>query len=315
MAAEYIAACEGRVLDDHQITSYRWLARCWLQTSRFFQPRLTGRRSVPRPPASDHNSAPTPHPSSLQVRSQAAQRALHAFCEANAKDGRCEGAYIVCGTDGSVSSSPTSSSGLQARTVRLVRHSELDAAKAGLEQVTGIHAYSTQPPIGPNTGAALYATDVAIHAKEMFSSETPAAGLFQRNMASAIRCDEVRAPPLDAAAPPANPHAHTPTIYAVRITLQVKIGSVGTRVSRRAEEALSSLGVGSTGSKASNAGRQELPKNAKKMSAASFFGAPKPKAKAGKSKVGDKEAAKKPSQAGFFGKHAPKKAGTVSTDT
>jgi len=244
--AEYIAACEGRVLDDHQITSYRWLA------------------------------------SSLQVRSQAAQRALHAFCEANAKDGRCEGAYIVCGTDGSASSSPTSSSGLQARTVRLVRHSELDAAKAGLEQVTAIHAYSTQPPIGPNTGAALYATDVAIHAKEMFSSETPAAGLFQRNMASAIRCDEV------------------------------KIGSVGTRVSRRAEEALSSLGVGSTGSKASNAGRQELPKNAKKMSAASFFGAPKPKAKAGKSSVGDKEAAKKPSQAGFFwqaraeeGRHAP----------
>ena len=248
------------------------------------------------------------------MRSQAAQRALHAFCEANAKDGRCEGAYIVCGTDGSASSSPTSSSGLQARTVRLVRHSELDAAKAGLEQVTAIHAYSTQPPIGPNTGAALYATDVAIHAKEMFSSETPAAGLFQRNMASAIRCDEVRAPPSRrrrCRGQPTRPHAHTPTIRAVRTTLQVKIGSVGTRVSRRAEEALSSLGVGSTGSKASNAGRQELPKNAKKMSAASFFGAPKPKAKAGKSSVGDKEAAKKPSQAGFFGKPAPKKAGTV----
>lgn len=251
------------------------------------------------------------HPSSLQVRSQTAQRALHAFSEANAKDGRCEGVYIVCGTDGLVSSSPTSSSGLQSRTVRLVPHGELDAAKAGLEQVTAIHAYSMQPAIGPNTGAALYAADVTIHAKEMFSSETPAAGLFQRNMASAIRCDEVRNASRHrraGAADAADPHVHN-----VRTTFQVKIGPVGTRVSRRAEEAGSSVGVNSTGPKASSAGRQELPKNAKKMSAASFFGAPKPKAKAGKSKGSDKEAAKKPAQAGFFGKPAPKKAATVST--
>lgn len=125
--------------------------------------------------------------STLQIQSEHAQRALHQFC---CNRDASSGVYAVGGEvkdRGSTFGFGT----VKPREICLVSFADVEPSKKRFASVTSVHAFSAQPKLTAELNALLYASDVSMLAKEMWTAQSTAAQLYQHNRGSAIHCGEV----------------------------------------------------------------------------------------------------------------------------